>query len=88
MWHVSKILSENAEKCLHTLVLALIISKLDYCNSVLYGLPASTLQPLTTVLHCAVKLIKKLILYVIMTPHLSGSTKHIHSFIHSFRPFL
>src|SRR6218665_1939360 len=35
-----------------------IISRLDYCNSDLYGLPASTLQPLTTVLHCAAKLIK------------------------------
>src|SRR6218665_497019 len=36
------------------------MSRLDYCNSVLCGLPASTLQPLTTVLHCAAKLIKNL----------------------------
>jgi hypothetical protein len=48
------------EKCLRTLVQALVISRIDYCNSVLYGLPASTLQPLTTVLHCAAKLIKNL----------------------------
>src|SRR6218665_2536433 len=54
---VKKSLIEN---CLRTLVQALVISRLDYCNSVLYGLPASILQPLTTVLHCAAKLIKNL----------------------------
>ena len=48
------------EKCVRTLVQALVISRIDYCNSVLCGLPASTLQPLTTVLHCAAKLIKNL----------------------------
>src|SRR6218665_460528 len=48
------------DNCLRTLVRALVISRLDYCNSVLYGLPASTLQLLTTVLHFAAKLIKNL----------------------------
>jgi len=48
------------EKCLRTLVQALVISRRNYCNSVLYSLPASTLQPLTTVLHWAEKLIKNL----------------------------
>src|SRR6218665_3849172 len=46
--------------CLRTLIHALVFSRLDYCNWVLYGLPASTLQPLTTVLRCAAKLIKNL----------------------------
>jgi len=46
------------EKCVRTLVQALVISRIDYCNSVLCGLPASTLQPLTAVLHYAAKLIK------------------------------
>src|SRR6218665_52072 len=54
---VKKSLNEN---CLRTLIQALVISRLDCCNSVLYDLPASTLQPLTTVLHWAAKLIKNL----------------------------
>jgi len=54
---VKKSLYKN---CLRTLVQVLVISRLDYCNSILYTLPASTLQPLTTVLHCAAKFIKNL----------------------------
>ena len=38
------------------LVSALMISHTDYCNSVLYGLPAMTLTPLKRVLHAAVRL--------------------------------
>src|ERR1043165_5139814 len=41
------------ETCLHILTQALVISRIDYCNSVLSGLPTSTLQPLTSVLHAA-----------------------------------
>lgn len=35
------------------LVAALVLSRLDYCNAVLAGLPASTLAPLQRVLHAA-----------------------------------
>ena len=38
------------------LVLALIMSRLDYCNSVLAGLPTSTLQPLQRVQNAAAQL--------------------------------
>jgi hypothetical protein len=48
------------EQCLRVLVQALVISRLDYCNSVLAGLPSSTLQPLTSVLHSAARLVKNL----------------------------
>ena len=42
------------------LVSAFIISHLDYCNLVLYGLPAITLAPLQRVLHAAVCLVANL----------------------------
>jgi len=39
------------------LVCALVLSRLDYCNSVLAGLPASTLAPLQRVLYSAARLV-------------------------------
>src|ERR1043165_1039453 len=48
------------ETCLRILIQALVIYRLDYCNSVLSGLPSSTLQPLSSVLHTAARLIKDL----------------------------
>src|SRR6218665_538676 len=46
--------------CRRVLVQALVISRLDYCNSVLSGLPSSTLHPLSSVLHTVARLIKDL----------------------------
>ena len=43
-----------------SLVSALIISRIDYCNSVLYGLLAITLALLQRVLHAAVRLVANL----------------------------
>jgi len=42
------------------LVLALVISRLDYCNSVLAGLPASTVNILQRVQNAAARLICQL----------------------------
>ena len=38
-------------------VSALVLSRLDYCNAVLAGLPASTMAPLQRVLHAAAKVV-------------------------------
>jgi len=56
------------------MVQALIISRLDYCNSVLTGLPDSTLQPLTKVLHTAARLVKYLRPY----DHITQPLKLLH----------
>ena len=42
------------------LVVALVFSRLDYCNAVLAGLPAATLAPLQRVLHAAARLVNDL----------------------------
>jgi len=42
------------------LVSAFVLSRLDYCNAVLVGLPASTLAPLQRVLHAAARLVLEL----------------------------
>jgi hypothetical protein len=42
------------------LVVAFVISRLDYCNALLANLPASTLAPLQRVLHAAARLVMNL----------------------------
>src|SRR6218665_499445 len=71
IWQVRKSLNEI---CLCKIAQAFITSRLDCCNSALYGLPASTLQPLTIVLHCAPKVIKNL------TPcdHVTPTPRELH----------
>jgi len=44
--HLRQVRRRIGQEVTQQLVLALIISRLDYCNSVLAGLPTSTLQPL------------------------------------------
>ena len=55
--HLRNIISETN---MQRLVSALVISRLDYCNGVLAGLPSTTLAPLTRVLHAAVRLVANL----------------------------
>ena len=42
------------------LISALVLSRLDYCNAVLTGLPDSTLAPLQRVLHAAARVVMDL----------------------------
>lgn len=43
-----------------TVAVALVLSRMDYCNAVLAGLPEATLLPLTRVLHTAARIVMKL----------------------------
>ncbi len=43
-----------------TVVVALVLSRLDYCNAILAGLPDLTLSPLTRVLHAAARIVLKI----------------------------
>jgi hypothetical protein len=52
------------------LVVALVFSRLDYCNAVLAGLPAATLAPLQRVLHAAARLVNDLRPHDHVTPTL------------------
>ena len=47
------------EEVTKRLVTALILSRLDYCNAVLAGLPQSTLQPLQRVQNAAARLVSE-----------------------------
>ena len=63
------------ETCRRILAQALVISRLDYCNSVLYGLPSSTPTTLILgILHTAARLIKDL------SPreHITPTLKQLH----------
>ena len=54
------------------LVSAFILSRLDYCNAILAGLPASTLAPLQRVMHAAVRVVYDLKPYDHVTPALKA----------------
>jgi Reverse transcriptase (RNA-dependent DNA polymerase) len=56
------------------LVCALVLSRLDYCNGVLAGLPTSTLAPLQRVLHAAARLVDDLK----PNDHVTAALKNLH----------
>jgi len=55
------------------LVLAFILSRLDYCNALLEGLPRATIEPLLRVQNAAAHLVLNLRLRYHVTPALSNS---------------
>ena len=56
------------------LVSALIISRLDYCNAALSGLPAATLQPLQRVMNAAARLV----LNLRPRDHITAALRELH----------
>ena len=52
------------------LVSALILSRIDYCNSLYYGLPENTLKPLNKVFNFAARLVSRSPQYTHITPSL------------------
>ena len=54
--------------------MSLVISRIDYCNSVLVGLPASTLAPLQRVQNAAARLI----LGESRRSHITPALKQLH----------
>ena len=66
--HIRQVKKCLNERCLRVLVQALVISRIDYCNSILTGLPAVTIHPLTTVLHAAARIIKDILIEITSHP--------------------
>ena len=56
------------------LAVALVFSRLDYCNAVLAGFPAVTLAPLQRVLHAAARLVNGLRPH----DHITSALKELH----------
>ena len=66
---IRKYLTTEATK---KLVVCLILSRLDYCNSLLFGLPSSTTQPLQRIQNSAARVILRKKKYDHISPLLSS----------------
>ncbi|KAF4075661.1 hypothetical protein AMELA_G00221390, partial [Ameiurus melas] len=57
LYNIKKIRPFLTKQATQILVQALVISKLDYCNSLLSGLPASSIKPLQMIQNAAARLV-------------------------------
>ncbi|XP_053530016.1 uncharacterized protein LOC108277140 isoform X2 [Ictalurus punctatus] len=59
LYNIKKIQPYLTEQATQILVQALVISKLDYCNSLLSGLPSSSIKPLQMIQNAAARLVNQ-----------------------------
>ena len=57
LYNIRRIRPLLTQKAVQVLVQALVISRLDYCNSLLAGLPASAIRPLQLIQNAAARLV-------------------------------
>jgi hypothetical protein len=65
---IRQIRSSLTESAAKTITVALVLSRLDYCNGVLSGLPASSLAPLKSALNSAARVVTGASSRSLMTP--------------------
>jgi hypothetical protein len=58
LWRIKQIRKNISEECAKTLVQSSVMSLLDYCNALLFGLPAAEISRLQMVQNCAARIIK------------------------------
>ncbi|XP_056292392.1 uncharacterized protein LOC130207733 [Pseudoliparis swirei] len=68
MLHIRRIRPLLTQKAAQVLVQALVISRLDYCNSLLAGLPAKAIRPLQLIQNAAARLVFSLPKFTHTTP--------------------
>ena len=74
LYKVRRIRKYLSYKSVQTLILALVIGRLDYCNSLLYGVPASYIIKLQRVQNAAARLISNTTRF----DHISPVMKDLH----------
>ena len=74
LYKIRRIRKYLSYKSAQTLILALVIGRLDYCNSLLYGLPASYIIKLQRVQNAAARLISNTTRF----DHISPVMKDLH----------
>ena len=74
LYKIRRIRKYLSYKSAQTLILALVIGRLDYCNSLLYGLPASYIIKLQRVQNAAARLISN----TTRCDHISPLMKDLH----------